>query len=187
MAHRVCPWWLAFMLNNPLRRLWQDPGRIVRDYIRAGQTVVDVGCGPGYFSIPMARMVGPSGRVVCIDVQRQMLEMVARKARKHAVQDRVVLHQSGPDGLGWLQAADFVLAFAVVHEVPDQRRLMAEIAGLLRSGGRFLLAEPRMHVAAGDFDKTVRLAEAAGLKVAAQPSIRMSRSVLLQKPAATGV
>ncbi len=69
MSNRVCPWWLGYLLVSPLRRLFQDPTEIVRPYAGEGMTVLDVGCGMGFFSLPMARLVGDRGRVVCVDLQ----------------------------------------------------------------------------------------------------------------------
>ena len=80
MAAHVCPWWSAwFTINNPLRRLLHDPQQIVGPYVEPGMTVMDVGCGAGWFSIPMARMVGDQGRVLAVDLQPQMLDMVRRR------------------------------------------------------------------------------------------------------------
>ena len=73
MGHRVCPWWIGWLLINPLRRFAHDPDRIVGPYLKPGMLAVDLGCAMGHFSLPMARMVGPAGRVVCIDVQAKML------------------------------------------------------------------------------------------------------------------
>lgn len=183
MSQRVCPWWLAFTLGNPLRRLLQDPDVILRGLVQPGQTVADIGCGPGFFSIPMARMVGPGGRVICIDLQCRMLDMVARKARRLGFSDRIVLHECGQASIDWSQPVDFALTFAIAHEVPDQVRFLREVASILRPGAKLLLAEPCLHVPRRDFDKTVVLAEHAGLKVVARPSIRFSQTVLLEKQA----
>ena len=67
--HRVCPWWLGYWLVNPLRRFLEDPGSLYGELIREGMTVLEPGCGMGYFTLDLARRVGPSGRVVALDVQ----------------------------------------------------------------------------------------------------------------------
>jgi SAM-dependent methyltransferase len=74
---------------------------------------------------------------------------------------------------------DFVLAFAVVHELPDVRRFFAEAARALKLGGRLLLAEPRLHVKPRDFATTRAAAEAAGLMKEGEPAVRWSRTALL--------
>ncbi|TFH43073.1 MAG: methyltransferase type 11, partial [Chrysiogenales bacterium] len=76
----VCPWWLGFFLASPLRKLFQNPEKILGPHVREGMTLVDVGSGMGFFSLPMARMAGPGGRVICFDVQEKMLRHLARRA-----------------------------------------------------------------------------------------------------------
>jgi predicted methyltransferase len=62
MAKRVCPWWIGYLLLSPLRRLGQDPAKILAPYVREGMTVFEPGAGMGYFTLELARRVGPSGR-----------------------------------------------------------------------------------------------------------------------------
>ena len=82
MPH-VCPWWsVPFTIDPPFRRLVHDPQKIVGPYVKPGMTVMDVGCGVGWFSIPMARMVGDQGKVIAVDLQPQMLDMLRRRAEK---------------------------------------------------------------------------------------------------------
>ena len=78
----VCSHDHSFFLDNFIRRLIQNPRKIVGEYIHNGDTVVDLGCGPGYFSIDMAKMVGESGHVIAVDLQPEMLEKVKKKAKK---------------------------------------------------------------------------------------------------------
>ena len=59
MSMRVCPCWMCYTFDNPLRRLVHDPRKIVGPYLREGMTALDVGCGIGYFAIGMAKIVGP--------------------------------------------------------------------------------------------------------------------------------
>lgn len=74
MAHRVCPWWIGYLLASPLRRWFgQDPIKIFSPYVREGITVLEPGPGMGFFTIPLARLVGASGKVIAIDVQTKMI------------------------------------------------------------------------------------------------------------------
>ncbi|MFY9643515.1 MAG: hypothetical protein WCD20_15720 [Rhodomicrobium sp.] len=66
--HRVCPWWMGYLLASPIRKWWQDPARILSPYVRAGMTVLEPGPGMGFFTLEIARLVGPSGRLVAVDV-----------------------------------------------------------------------------------------------------------------------
>ncbi len=182
MAHRVCPWWLGYVLANPLRRLMQDPRTILSPFVTEGMTVLEPGPGMGFFTLELARLVGPGGKVVAVEVQPKMLEGLRRRARKAGLLDRIDARQA-PDGslnFGDLSGkVDFALAFAVVHELPDPERFFAEMRSALKRGGKVLLAEPRGHVPEQDFRETLRLAERAGLVVESEPAIARSRSAVL--------
>jgi len=72
----VCSPGHSFFLDNFIRRIIQNPRKIVGEYIQEGDTILDLGCGPGYFSIAMAKMVGSKERIIAVDLQKKMLEKV---------------------------------------------------------------------------------------------------------------
>ena len=76
----TCPWWLLFTFDNPLRRLIHDPEKILAPYVESGDAVLDVGCGMGYFSLGLAKLVGPEGKVIAADLQPQMLAGLKKRA-----------------------------------------------------------------------------------------------------------
>jgi len=178
----VCPQHLAFFLDNWMRRLIHPPRKLLGAYINPGDTVLDVGCGPGFFTIEMARMVGPQGRVIAADLQQGMLDRVRRKAEKHRVAERIEYHRCAADRVGFAGRVDFILAYYMLHETPDPRGFLNEAAGMLNPGGRILVVEPKMHVSAREFAETVAEGEGAGLTVAGHPANRGGRSVLLALP-----
>jgi len=180
LSFHVCPWWLARTLDNPIRRLIHNPEEILSRYIEPGQTVLDLGCGSGTFTIAMARMVGETGKVIAVDVQDEMLQMVKEKAVKEGLDSRIITHKSDPDRIGISDRVNFALAFYMVHEVPDVKTFLKEIASLLKPNGKLLIVEPLFHVSASSFKDTVDAAQLAGLKPISEPRIRFSRSVLLQ-------
>ncbi len=181
MSGDVCPWWLGYFIDNPVRRLLHDPCKILGRYLKPGMTVMDIGCGMGFFSIAMAKMVGKEGQVIAVDLQPQMLAVLRKRARKAGVAERIQTHGCGPNALGIDVQVDFALAFAVVHEVPDTRRLLGEVHANLRPGGRFFVAEPRLHVPAGKFQGMVKLAEERGLKLTEEPRVRLCRAAVFVK------
>ena len=79
---RICPWWLAPALDNPIRMLIHNSEKILGGHIESGQTVLDLGCGSGTFTIAMAKMVGELGKVIAVDVQDEMLQIVRRRRPK---------------------------------------------------------------------------------------------------------
>jgi len=177
----VCPAEHAGWLATPLRRLLQDPRRILDGLVAAGDTAIDFGCGPGFFTLPMAELVGPGGRVVAVDLQAGMLDRLRLRAERAGLSSRVTLHRCEPDAVGELPVADAALAFWMVHEVPNVTRFLSEVAGALKPGGRFLLVEPRGHVSAAAFAATVGIAAASGLRPVATPRVRLSRTTMFER------
>ena len=171
MGTHVCPWWLGYLLMCPLRRWWDNPEKMLEPYVREGMTVLDIGSGMGFFSIPAARMVGESGKVIAVDVQEKMLQGLVKRAARAGLAGRVQTLLCGPQGLGVDEQVDVCLAFNVVHEVPDARSLLQEIRSLLRPSGKLLLAEPSHHVSKADFRATLDLAVAAGFRVVGDPGL----------------
>jgi len=180
--HDVCPESHAGILSTPIRRLIHNPEKILCGLIEQGQTVADIGCGPGFFTLPMAKLVGDEGCVIAVDLQQGMLNRVRHNAEKAGLTSRIKFHLCEPDKIGITEQVDFALAFYIVHEAPDASAFLKEIHGFLKSGGHFLLSEPKMHVSAQDFQKTTEIAEKTGFKPLQKPRILMSRSVLYIKP-----
>jgi 2-polyprenyl-3-methyl-5-hydroxy-6-metoxy-1,4-benzoquinol methylase len=180
-AGNVCPWWLCATFDNRLRRLIQNPDRILAGLVQPGETALDVGCGMGYFSIPLARLVGPEGSVIGVDLQEQMLAGVRRRAERSGVADRIRLHQARMNGIGVEETVDFALAFWMLHEVPDQTAFLAEVRACLKPGGRLLVVEPRLHVGGAAFERSVAIARGVGLLPIARPAVALSRAVLFSR------
>lgn len=177
----VCPWWLCRSFDNPLRRLFQDPERILRPHVKLGFTVIDVGPGMGYFTIPLLRLVGSGGKVVALDIQRRMLEALRQRADRAGVSGNLVTHLGKPGDPDMPDSADFVLIFWMIHEVPDQPAFLSDLKACLRPGGRMLIVEPRLHVNKAKFRSTLDAAERVGLTLVARPEISLSQAALFSK------
>jgi ubiquinone/menaquinone biosynthesis C-methylase UbiE len=177
----VCSHSHSFFLDNFLRRIIQNPKKIVGSYIKTGDIVVDLGCGPGYFSIDMAKMVGESGKVFSVDLQKEMLEKVRGKAEKYNLADRMKYHNCPQDKIGLNDdiKADFILAFYMLHETPDHSQFLNEVKNLLKKGGKFLIVEPLFHVSKKHFHKITQEVKNIGFKILDTPSKKGGRSLLL--------
>ena len=184
MADHVCPWWMGYVLVSPLRRLMHNPEKILAPHVTPGMKVLDIGCAMGFFSLPLAKMVAPDGKVLALDLQPKMIKVLNGRARKAGVDGMIDARICGPDHLGaedMLGKINFALAFYMVHEVKEQRLLLDQVYALMASGGRFLILEPKHHVTRGEFQKTEAAAQQAGFKTMGQPSVKGSRSVLMGK------
>jgi ubiquinone/menaquinone biosynthesis C-methylase UbiE len=179
-TNHVCPWWVAYSFDNPVRKLFHNPCKIFGDYIREGMTAMDVGCGMGYFSIGLAKLVGANGKVIAVDLQQKMLDVMFKRARRSGVADRIIPHRCQADTIGIQEPVDFILAFWMVHEVSDKSHFFLQLQSNLASNGKILITEPKMHVTAEALDKTIEIAQNNGLRVCDGPKIRLSRTVLFQ-------
>ena len=184
MANRVCPVWVAYLLASPVRKLLQNPDRILKPYLQPGMMALDLGCAMGFFSLPMAERVKPNGKVVCSDLQERMIQGLEKRARKVGLSEWIETHVCKEDSLGLEKYAgkiDFALAVFVLHEIPDQSRFLTEVGETLKPSGRFLISEPKGHVRESDFEKSVSLAERANFRVVDRPRFSRALSVLLER------
>ena len=184
MAEKVCPVWVGYLLANPLRKLFGNPRKILSQYVKEGMKVLDIGCAMGFFSLPLAQMVGSKGKVICVDVQKKMIKSLEKRAQKagllNRIETRICYHNSlGLDDLE--EEIDFAFASAVVHEVPDASAFFSEIHKTMKPTGRFLVIEPSGHVSEKDFEITVSIAEQNGFEIIERPRIGRSRVLLLGK------
>lgn len=153
-------------------------------YVRAGMTILEAGPGMGFFTLPMAQMAGPAGRVIAVDLQARMLNGLRRRAARAGLLDRIELRQATPDSLGVGDirgTVDLAVAIHVVHELPSEASFFREIAEALKPGGRLLIIEPRGHVSVEKFEHELQSAAAAGLAVCQQESSKKSSMAVVEK------
>lgn len=141
---KVFPASAARMLDDPSRDLWQRPDEVVAALrIRPGQRVADVGCGTGYFTLRLLHATGEAGRVVAVDVQQEMLDILGRRLND-ADRRRVTLRRNAPDRpLEPGDALDLVFCANTLYEVdaPDVERFVKSMADALAPGGRLAVLD----------------------------------------------
>ena len=173
--------WLAGGLDNWVRKWLQNPSKILGPYIKSGMTVLDFGCGPGFFTVEIAKLVGKTGRVFAVDVQEGMLQKLKNKVMGTEVSSRIILHKSVDNRIGLLDPMDVVVAFYVFHELTNKNDILNEIKVLLKENGLFILVEPKyVHVSKREFDDTVSKANNIGFKKVESIKSFMSRSVVMR-------
>ena len=176
---RICPVEYAGGLDNSLRRLMQNPQKILKPYIHEGMTVLDLGCGPGFFSIEIAQMLKDSGKVIAADLQEGMLEKVNKKITGTALEQRITIHKCQEDKIGVVENVDFVLVFYMIHEVPNQDNLLKELKSIVKPDGKVFIIEPKFHVSKKSFAEMISKIENIGFQIIDRPKVFFSRTVLL--------
>jgi ubiquinone/menaquinone biosynthesis C-methylase UbiE len=181
MGH-VCPPSVVKWLNSPLRNLFQNPKKIMGEYVKPGDTVIDLGCGGGFFAVALAKMVEENGQVIAMDLQMEMLAFTRELASKKGVLDRITFHQCQEKDFGLSDVqVDFALAFYMVHEVPDRNRFFTQVAALLKHDARLLVIEPNQHVSEAQFKQILEDAESVGLQYVKPVKALFSRGMLFTK------
>jgi ubiquinone/menaquinone biosynthesis C-methylase UbiE len=179
--NRVCPVELANSLDNKIRRWLQNPQKILSPYVKEGMKILDVGCGPGFFSVELAKMVGTGGQVYAVDLQEGMLQKLRDKIYGTPLEKIIQLIKCERDEINVPEKVDFILAFYMVHEVPNKDKFFAALKNILKENGAFLIVEPKLfHVSKKEFDSTIGKAESVGFKVAKVPKLPFSFSSILK-------
>lgn len=178
----TCPVWLGYLLASPIRKLLENPAKLVVTLVQPGQRILELGPGLGFFTMPLAKAVGPDGKVVCVDVQAGMLERLGKRLAKRGLQGRVELRQCGHDDLGLddVQGSfDVALALHVVHETPSPGNTIRALAASLKQDGQLLLVEPPGHCSREMWNDEVSAAAQVGLVRVPHPSLEGRRMLSL--------
>jgi ubiquinone/menaquinone biosynthesis C-methylase UbiE len=182
MAERVCPWWMGYFLLGPIRRIFENPRKILSPFVKKGMNILEPGSGMGFFTLEAARLTGPEGRVHAVDLQQRMISALERRVRRAKMSDVIEARLCPADSLGVSEldgTIDLVLALFLVHEVPDPDRLFREFRQALKPGGRCLVIEPAGHVSEEAFAASLETARKAGFAVSPGPEVRKSHSAVL--------
>lgn len=181
MRKHVCPWWFAYTFDNPLRRIFHKPENIFSHYLKEGMTAIDIGCGMGYFSIAMAKIVGEAGKIISVDLQQKMLDTLEKRAKEAGVSNRITSVLCDEKDIGIDEEVDFALTFWMLHETPDESLLLQQVHSILKKSGKLLLAEPKLHVSLASYKKSLATAKELGFKVIDEPFIWFSYAAILEK------
>ena len=140
--HFPAPPFIAAFLDSPIRKAMQPPEEIVTQVgIKPGMTVLELGPGPGTFTIEAARRVLPGGKVIAVDIEPRMLARLRDKA-VHLGVNNLQIHQSDAYHLPVSDASiDLAFMVTVLAEIPDRARALAELRRVLRPGGILSVSE----------------------------------------------
>lgn len=184
MQRMVCPFWIGYILLNPFRKLFENPEKMLGPFVREGMVILEPGCGMGYFTLPLARMVGPAGRVIAIDIQEKMISALRKRAKKADLLNRMDLRVIKPGNMDLIDlngTIDLVIAIHMVHEIPDQNLFFEEMVKVLKPGGKLFMAEPKGHVTRQNFEHSVAVARKSGLHADLSFGPLKERRAIMQK------
>ena len=96
---------------NPIRRLFEPPQRLIGPYVKKGQMVADLGCSSGYYTLPLAELVGPEGKVYAVDLSKKSIRALEKKAEKGGYHN-IEAHASSASDVSFIKdrSVDFILA-----------------------------------------------------------------------------
>jgi SAM-dependent methyltransferase len=135
-----CPSSLAWLVNNPIRRRYMRP-ILDRVGIRPGERVLELGPGPGAFTVDAAQCVGPGGQIVAVDIQPEMIAQVEARVRGAGLTN-VETHVASAYALPLDDdSVDRAFLVTVLPEIPDQARALAELRRVLKPGGVLSITE----------------------------------------------
>ncbi len=130
MTHR------RFPINDPERRKWQDPENILTGIgLVPGMIFVDMGCGDGYFALPAARMVGPKGKVIAIDIDEDAIERLRQQAAEEGLRQLSAEVRAAEETIACKRCADVVFFGIDLHDFADPARVIRNAKKMLRPSG----------------------------------------------------
>jgi ubiquinone/menaquinone biosynthesis C-methylase UbiE len=176
----VCQWWLCFTFDNPVRKLFHNPQKMLGQYIKQGDKVLDIGPGMGYFTFPMAEMVGSGGKITALDIQEKMLNRLKSRVDKKGIKN---IDTQAYDGniFPFKDEFDFILLFWMYHEVHNKDAFIREIKSVTTNKTKIFIAEPKIHVPEKIFYDNIQLLLDAGFNIIERPNVSFSRAVVLIK------
>jgi ubiquinone/menaquinone biosynthesis C-methylase UbiE len=159
-----CPAALSWLVDNSLRRTYMRPV-LDRIGIRAGERVLELGPGPGAFTVGAAERVGPEGSLVAVDIQAEMIAQVDQRVQQAGLTN-VETHVASAYQLPIVdQSVDRAFLITVLPEIPDRRRALSELHRVLRPGGVLSITEEFYDPDYLFLAETIRLVEAAGFRL----------------------
>jgi precorrin-6B methylase 2 len=179
-----CPVWLRWLveLDNPFTKTNRAAVIVGHLGLQPGMVVLDVGCGPGRVTIPVAKKVGEQGSVVAMDIQPGMLNRAQKKARAADLNNIRFLHGGVGEGKLGQDQFDRALLVTVLGEIVDPEAAMLEIFNALKCGGILSVTEVIFDPHFQGRRTVVRLAETAGFREKAIFGNRLAYTLHLEKP-----
>lgn len=180
MSNRVCPSSKYPSLESKFRKIFQNPVKIFSKYVKPGDKAADIGCGPGFFTIGLARIVGEKGCIYATDIQQEAINIINKKTKGTIYEKIIYPLKTENDSVCINDKVDFVLNFYVLHEVENKSKFVDEMKKLMKNEGTYMLVEPKGHVNKNQFDEEIKIIKSAGFSLIESPKIFFSRAAVFK-------
>ncbi|OFX87152.1 MAG: hypothetical protein A2W99_07395 [Bacteroidetes bacterium GWF2_33_16] len=170
----------ASALDSKVRLLLQNPRRILRKIIHPGMTVLDLGCGTGYFTLEIAELLEKKGKVIAADVQKGMLDVLILKLGNSELQKQIQIHNNPENTLNLTEKVDFIFAFYAFHEMKFIDNITNDLQKILKTETNILISEQKFHVSKYAFNAIIQKLENIGFEVYKRPKIFLSRTAIMK-------
>ncbi len=170
----------ASSLESRLRLILQNPRKILKKYVRSGMTVLDLGCGTGFFTLEIAKLLNNDGKVIASDVQKGMLELLKKKLRNNELQRLIEIHNNQENALCLTERVDFIFAFYSFHEMKYIDSIIRDLTRIVKPETMIFISEQKFHVSKNAFNKIIEKMEYSGFEICERPIIFFSRTVIMK-------
>jgi ubiquinone/menaquinone biosynthesis C-methylase UbiE len=180
----ACPSWLGWMVerDNPFAKVSTAKFIIEQLYLQPEVRIVDIGCGPGRVTIPLAKKIGSNGSIVAMDIQQGMLQQVEEKAKAAHLNNIRFLNAGIGEGKLEHNYYDYALLVTVLGEIPDQHAALQETFDALKPGGILSVTELIFDPHFQRKGTVIKLATAVGFQEKNSFGGRLAYTMHLQKP-----
>ena len=176
----VCPLRFAGILDSRFRKLFHNPNKILKPFIKKNITALDIGCGSGLFSLEIVELMEGTGKVICVDMQEGMLEIIKNKISGKSIEKNIILNKCTQYSINLKEKVDFILMFYMVHEVPNKENMFSEVLPLMNKDGLIMIVEPGI-LSKNEFNRTINIVKNYGFKEDTILKIPLSKGIVLKK------
>lgn len=170
----------ASLLDCRFRLWFHNPRKLLKKFIRPSMTVLDLGCGTGYFTLEAARLLNNNGKVIAADVQQGMLDILKQKLKNSELGGVIEIHQCQEDRLDLSEKFDFILAFYAFHEMKYIDNVISDLTKIVKPETKVFIAEQKIHVPKTIFNTIIDKLKNKGFEICERPSICFSRTAIMK-------
>lgn len=155
------PYWLSFILYNPIRKLFTPRKNIIKNsHIKKGSIVLEIGCGPGFFTETISSIIGKKGKLYALDVQKQMIEKIKNKIKNKKIRNNVYTRFSNASNINLpSNSVDVVFVAYAFEELNKKEKSVKEFYRICKLKGYLIFREHKFFATGAFFLRPLKKAE----------------------------